>query len=135
MGWPRFAGSSIQRRIFSGFVALVTLVLGMSMAGQWQLREVKQVSQEILPQGQRAHRLQELGVALWSLEGTAQKVYIVDVNGHAIGNPITGSWNVVNDADWSNDGQRLVVQATTGAAVGYYYYDANGNFLAQPSFP
>ena len=32
-------------------------------------------------------------------------------------------------------GQRLVVQATTGAAVGYYYYDANGNLLAQPSFP
>jgi pSer/pThr/pTyr-binding forkhead associated (FHA) protein len=73
--------------------------------------------------------------AIWALEGSAQKVYLVDRAGHAVGNPITGSWNVINDADWSNDGQRLVVEATTGAAVGYYYYDANGNFLAQPSFP
>jgi pSer/pThr/pTyr-binding forkhead associated (FHA) protein len=73
--------------------------------------------------------------AIWALEGSAQKVYIVDVSSNPVGNPITGTWNVVNDANWSNDGQRLVVEATTGAAVGYYYYDANGNFLAQPSFP
>ncbi len=73
--------------------------------------------------------------AIWALEGSEQKVYIVDRNGHAIGGPITSGWNVVNDADWSNDGQRLVVEATTGAAVGYYYYDANGNLLAQPSLP
>jgi pSer/pThr/pTyr-binding forkhead associated (FHA) protein len=73
--------------------------------------------------------------AIWALEGSAQKIYIVDQTGHAIGNAITGGWNAIVDADWSNDGQRLVVEATTGAAVGYYYYDANGNFLAQPSFP
>lgn len=73
--------------------------------------------------------------AIWALEGSDQKIYIVDVNGQAIGNPITGAWNVVNDADWSNDGQRLVVEATTGTSVGYYYYDANGNFLAQPGLP
>jgi hypothetical protein len=73
--------------------------------------------------------------AIYVLEGGAQKVYIVGPNGHRFGNPITGSWNAINDADWSNDGQRLVVEATTGAAVGYYYYDANANFLAQPSLP
>ena len=73
--------------------------------------------------------------AIWALEGGAQKVYIVDMNGNTVGSPITGAWNVVNDADWSNDGQRLVVEATTGTAVGYYYYDANGNLLAQPRFP
>jgi uncharacterized protein YraI len=73
--------------------------------------------------------------AIWVVEGGAQKVYIVGRDGHAIGTPITGGWTLINDVDWSNDGQRLVVEATTGAALGYYYYDANGNFLAQPTFP
>ena len=62
-------------------------------------------------------------------------MYIVDTNGEAVGNPISGAWNMINDADWSNDGQRLVVEATTGATVGYYYYDASGNLLAQPGLP
>ena len=73
--------------------------------------------------------------AIWVVEGGAQKIYIVGANGTAIGNPITGGWTVIDDADWSYDGKRLVVEATTGAAIGYYYYDANGNFLAQPAFP
>jgi pSer/pThr/pTyr-binding forkhead associated (FHA) protein len=73
--------------------------------------------------------------AIWALEGAAQKIYIVSPAGSAVGNPITGSWTVINDADWSNDGHTLVVEATTGTTVNYYYYDASGNLLAQPVFP
>ena len=73
--------------------------------------------------------------AIWALEGAAQKLYIVSQAGSAVGNPITGSWDAINDADWSNDGKTLVVETITGATVKYYYYDANGNLLAQPVFP
>jgi hypothetical protein len=73
--------------------------------------------------------------AIWALEGAAQKIYIVSQAGSAVGNPITGSWDIINDADWSNDGKTLVVEAQTGSTVNYYFYDANGNPLAQPVFP
>lgn len=73
--------------------------------------------------------------AIWVLEGGQQKVFIIDVNGNLAGGPITGGWTSITDGDWSNDGQRLVVEALNGAAVAYYYYDAGGNFIGQPAFP
>jgi hypothetical protein len=73
--------------------------------------------------------------AIWVSEGGAQKIYIVDQAGGQIGGPITGGWNSINDANWSNDGQRLVVEATTGTNVDYFYYDANGAPLGQPALP
>jgi Tol biopolymer transport system component len=69
------------------------------------------------------------------VEGGAQKIYIVDRNGGQIGSPITGGWTLINDGNWSNDGQRLVVEATTGTTIDYFYYDANGSPLGQPAMP
>jgi pSer/pThr/pTyr-binding forkhead associated (FHA) protein len=73
--------------------------------------------------------------AIWVSEGGAQKIYIVDQAGGQVGNPITGGWNSINDGNWSNDGQRLVVEATTGANIDYFYFDANGAPLGQPALP
>jgi hypothetical protein len=73
--------------------------------------------------------------AIWVLEGGQQKVFIIDRNGSLVGGPITGGWTSVTDGDWSNDGQRLVVEALTGSNVEYYYYDAGGNLISQPAFP
>jgi hypothetical protein len=73
--------------------------------------------------------------AIWVLEGGQQKIFIISQAGSLVGSPITGGWTSITDGDWSNDGQRLVVEALNGTAVAYYYYDANGNFVGQPVFP
>jgi hypothetical protein len=73
--------------------------------------------------------------AIWVLEGGQQKVFIISQAGSLVGSPITGGWTSITDGDWSNDGQRLVLEALNGSAVAYYYYDANGTFLGQPIFP
>jgi hypothetical protein len=39
------------------------------------------------------------------------------------------------DGDWSNDGQRLVVEAVVAGAVRYYFLDASSNLLGQPALP
>jgi pSer/pThr/pTyr-binding forkhead associated (FHA) protein len=73
--------------------------------------------------------------AIWVLEGGQQKVFIIGQGGNLIGSPITGAWTSVTDGDWSNDGQRLVIEVLTGSAVSYLYYDANGNATGAPAFP
>ena len=73
----RFIGSSIQRKIFFGFVMVATLVLAMVLAEYQQLGQVKQVSEEILPHGQRTGRLQSLGVSLSALESNAERLLVV----------------------------------------------------------
>jgi hypothetical protein len=73
--------------------------------------------------------------AIWVLEGGQEKIFIISQNGDLLGGPITGGWNSITDGDWSNDGQRLVVQAKHGDAVRYHYYDANGNLTGEPTFP
>jgi hypothetical protein len=73
--------------------------------------------------------------AIWVSEGGQQKVFIIDRSGQLVGVPITGGWSDVVDADWSYDGQRLVIEAVTAGATNYHYYDANGNALGQPALP
>jgi len=73
--------------------------------------------------------------AIWVVEGGQQKVFIISQNGDLLGGPITGAWTSTTDGDWSNDGQRLVLQAAHGDTVRYHYYDAGGNLLGEPTFP
>jgi pSer/pThr/pTyr-binding forkhead associated (FHA) protein len=73
--------------------------------------------------------------AIWGLEGSEHKVFLIDTNGNLVGGPIMPGWTTVTDGDWSNDGQRLVIEAVTGGAVSYHYFDANGNPVGQPVLP
>lgn len=73
--------------------------------------------------------------AIWVSEGGQQKVFIIDQGGNLAGGPITGGWTSITDGDWSNDGQRLVLEVLTGAVVNYLYYDASGNATGAPAFP
>ena len=73
--------------------------------------------------------------AIWVLEGGQQKVFIIGTSGNLLGGPITGGWTSITDGDWSNDGQRLVLEVLNGSAVQYLYFDANGNATGSPVFP
>jgi pSer/pThr/pTyr-binding forkhead associated (FHA) protein/uncharacterized protein YraI len=73
--------------------------------------------------------------AIWVVEGGQQKVFIINREGQLVGGPITGGWGDITDADWSYDGQRLVIEAVTAGATNYHYYDANGSALGQPALP
>ena len=73
----RFAGASVQRKIFFGFLLVVTLVLVMVMGGYYQLEQVKAVSEEMLPYGTRLGRLQTLGVSLSTLEANVERLIVV----------------------------------------------------------
>mgnify|MGYP003445362215 CR=1 FL=1 len=42
---------------------------------------------------------------------------IIGQGGNLLGGPITGGWTSITDGDWSNDGQRLVLEVLTGAVV------------------
>ena len=73
--------------------------------------------------------------ALWVKDGGTEYVYIIRNNGEQVGNRINQGWESVTDGDWSIDGARLVVEALAGGVPVYYFYQANGNFLGQGSFP
>lgn len=73
--------------------------------------------------------------AIWVLEGTAHSVHIVRPNGERVGGPLNRNWETVVDASWSLNGQRLVVEAVTAGSPAYYFFNNNGEFLGQPTFP
>ena len=69
--------------------------------------------------------------AIWIRQGGSETVSIVRADGGTILAGINQGWSTVIDGDWSINGQRLVVEANAG----YYYFDADGNFLARATFP
>jgi len=73
----RFVGASIQRKIFFGFMLVVALVLVMIVGGYYELEQVRTVSEDILPYGQRIGRLQSLGVSLSSLDANVERLIVV----------------------------------------------------------
>jgi PAS domain S-box-containing protein len=73
----RFVGASIQRKMFFGFMMVVALVLVMIVGGYHELEQVRTVSEDILPYGQRIGRLQSLSVSLSSLDANVERLIVV----------------------------------------------------------
>ena len=73
----QFVGASIQRKIFFGFMIVVALVLVMIVGGYHELEQVRTVSEDILPYGQRIGRLQNLSVSLSSLDANVERLIVV----------------------------------------------------------
>ncbi|MDX1662962.1 MAG: FHA domain-containing protein, partial [Candidatus Promineifilaceae bacterium] len=61
-------------------------------------------------------------------QGGSSLLYLVRADGQIIGADINPGWSSLKDADWSPDGQRLVVEADSR----YYYFDASGTLVGQP---
>lgn len=73
--------------------------------------------------------------ALLALEGDAENLYLVRANGLPVGGGINPGWTTLTDADFSTDGQRLVVEAVA-TGTRYYVYDSqSGALLSEPRFP
>jgi eukaryotic-like serine/threonine-protein kinase len=72
--------------------------------------------------------------AIFVVEGGTQSIYIVGANGTPVQANINHGWDTIVDADWSPDGQRLVVEARSGGNTVYVYLSADGGVAGQPNF-
>ena len=72
--------------------------------------------------------------ALLVVEGSDENIAIVRADGTALATGINGGWDAIVDADWSPDGQRLVVEVRAGRDTAYVYLAADGTVIGQPDF-
>lgn len=72
--------------------------------------------------------------ALWVVEGGTQYVSLVQANGTPIRENVNDGWESVVDADWTPDGQHLIVEVQSGDNVSYAYLNANGDVVGNPNF-
>jgi PAS domain S-box-containing protein len=77
MKLPALVAASVQRKIVSGYALVLGLVLLVMSAGLHQLGQVRQASDEVAPNSTRLARLQDVAVALSSLEAHVERFAIV----------------------------------------------------------
>ena len=74
-------------------------------------------------------------LAIWTTNGGRQELHIIRSDGSAMSSNIFYNWSSITDANWSIDGQRLVVEALIGDVTRFYYFDAFGNLVTDRTIP
>jgi hypothetical protein len=72
--------------------------------------------------------------ALLVVEGGDETITIVRADGSPVESGINPGWDAVVEADWSADGQQLVVEARNGGETTYVFLSAEGTVLGEPDF-
>jgi hypothetical protein len=72
--------------------------------------------------------------ALWVVQGGTQYVTLVQTNGAIIRENINDGWQTIVDADWTPDGQNLIVEVQNDGNVRYAYLNAGGDVVSNPNF-
>lgn len=70
--------------------------------------------------------------AIWALAGGSETISLVQTDGSLVRQGINHGWGRITDADWSLDGQYLVVQAQVEGSPRYFYLTPNGDLISQP---
>jgi eukaryotic-like serine/threonine-protein kinase len=72
--------------------------------------------------------------AILVVEGGSQSITIARADGSTVQEGINNGWESIVDADWSPDGQRLVIEARSGGGTIYVYLNADGGVAGQANF-
>ncbi len=73
----QFFTSSIHRRILSSFAAVIVLVLGMTVAGYFQLGQVRGSADQAIPNARQMGLVQDLALALSSLDADLERFFVI----------------------------------------------------------
>jgi GAF domain-containing protein/HAMP domain-containing protein len=69
--------SSIRRRILSSFAIVIILVLGVALAGFYQLDQVRRTSRQMLPNSSQIGYLQDFALSLASLDANLERFFVI----------------------------------------------------------
>lgn len=72
--------------------------------------------------------------AILVVEGGEQSISLVGADGGMVQEGINNGWASIVDADWSPDGQRLVVEAVSDGDPVYVFLNADGGVSGQANF-
>jgi hypothetical protein len=70
--------------------------------------------------------------ALLTVEDGEESITLVRADGLPVQGGINAGWASVVDADWSPDGQRLIVEAISDGDTVYVFLSADGTILSEP---
>jgi GAF domain-containing protein/HAMP domain-containing protein len=69
--------SSIRRKILSSFAIVIILVLGVAIAGFYQLDQVRRSSRQMLPTSSHIGYLQDFALSLASLDANLERFFVI----------------------------------------------------------